>query len=76
MNDTDLNQLMNTPLSMAIAAIVILVLIALTVRSVIKRQEAMIRDERLDSFGRLAYMNHWRDRTSENSSWPGGAQAG
>ncbi|ULE32733.1 hypothetical protein [Mycobacterium sp. IDR2000157661] len=64
MYTTDFNELMATPFLMAVTALVMVVLMALTMRSVIKRQRAMIREPRHDYFARLAYTSRWRDRTS------------
>lgn len=61
MNTTDLNQLMATPSSMAFAAIVMVVLMALTMRAVIMRQRAMIRESRHDSFAQSVYTSRWRN---------------
>ncbi|MEO3760475.1 hypothetical protein ABGB19_19600 [Mycobacterium sp. B14F4] len=64
MNTSDFNQLMATPLSMALTAVVMVVLMALTMRAVVMRQRAMIRESRHDSFAQLIYTSSWRNRTS------------
>ena len=60
MNTTDLNQLMATPLFMVVTAVVMVVLIALTMRAVIMRERAMIGESRHDSFARGVYTTRWR----------------
>ena len=63
MNENDLSQLLlATPLS-AVPAIAMVLLIALTMRSVIKRERAMIPKRRRDSAAQVAYMSRWRNRT-------------
>jgi hypothetical protein len=64
MNTTDLNQLMATPLSMVVTAVVMVVLMALTMRAVIMRERAMIRASRHDSFARSVYTSRWRNQTA------------
>jgi hypothetical protein len=39
-------------------------LIALTMYAVIKRERAMIRERRHDSAAQVAYMSRWRNRTA------------
>lgn len=62
--NTDFNQLMAMPLSMAVTAFVMVVLLALTMRAVIMRERAMIRESRHDSFTQSVYTNRWRNRTA------------
>ena len=65
MNNTDLNQLLAMPLSMSVPAIVMVLLMALTMNAVIKRERAMmIRERRDKSVAQVAYMNRWRNRTT------------
>ncbi|WP_421843418.1 hypothetical protein [Mycobacterium sp.] len=62
MNTIDLNQLLlTTPLS-AVPAIVLIVLTALTMGSVIRRERAMIPASRRPSAVQAAYMSRWRNR--------------
>ena len=64
MNNTDLNQMMATPFFLIASTLVMVVLIALTMRAVIHRERAMIPERRRDSDARVVYMSRWRDRTS------------
>ncbi|MDZ4264276.1 MAG: hypothetical protein U1D00_00975 [Mycobacterium sp.] len=65
MYNTDLNQLLATPLFMSVPAIVLILLMALTMNAVIKRERAMmIRESRHESVAQVAYMNRWRNRTT------------
>lgn len=61
MTTTDFNQLMATPLSMTVTGIVMVVLMALTMRSIVKRQRAMVRESRHDYLTRTAYTSRWRN---------------
>jgi hypothetical protein len=64
MKNNDLSQLLlATPLS-AVPAIVMVLLIALTMGSVIKRERAMVPKRRHDSAVQVAYVSRWRNRTS------------
>ena len=64
MNNTDFNQLLATPLSMIVPAIVLVLLTVLTMYAVIKRERAMIRRRRYDSAAQLAYTSRWRNGTA------------
>ncbi len=55
--------LVNSPLAVLLPAIISVVLIALTMYSVIKRERAMIRERRYDPGAKVAYVNRWRNRT-------------
>ncbi len=64
MDAQELSQLLlASPLS-AVPAVVMLVLTALTMRAVIKREEAMIHRSRPSAAARAAYSSRWRRRTS------------
>ncbi len=58
-----LNQLLATPLSIIILASVMVVLMALTMYSVIKRDRAMTRARRNNSEAKESYMSRWQNRT-------------
>ncbi|HYO02246.1 MAG TPA: hypothetical protein VET27_10315 [Mycobacterium sp.] len=58
------NQLLATPLSMIVLASVMVVLMALTMYSVIKRDRAMIGALRHDSEAKESYTSRWRNRTA------------
>lgn len=65
MNNIDVHDLLTTPLSMTVIGMVMVVLMALTMNSIVKRERAMmVRERRGDSSARVAYMAHWRDRTT------------
>lgn len=64
MNNTEFNQLMATPFFLIAPSIVLVVLMALTMRAVINRERAMIPERRRDQDARVAYVNRWRNRTS------------
>jgi len=64
MNTTYFTQLLATPLSMIVPAAVMVLLIALTMYAVIKRERAMIRERRRDPAAQAAYMSCWRNRTA------------
>lgn len=64
MNNTDFNQMMATPFFMTVPAIVMVLLIALTMRAVINRERAMIPERRHDSEAQVAYMSRWRNGPS------------
>lgn len=60
MDAYELSQLLlNSPLS-AVPAVLMVVLTALTMRSVVKREEAMIARRRPAGADRDAYVNRWR----------------
>lgn len=63
MNTTDFNQFTTGPVTMIVSAIVMVLLIALTMRAVINRERAMVRDRRRDSVAQLSYMDRWRNQT-------------
>ena len=50
------------PLFMIVPALVMVMLLALTMRSIIMRERAVIRDRRNDPQARAAYEAQWRDR--------------
>ena len=65
MNNIDVHDLLAAPLSMTVLGIVMVVLMALTMNSIIKRERAMmVRDRRHDSAARVAYMARWRNQTA------------
>lgn len=65
MNSIDIHDLLATPLSMTLLGIVMVVLMALTMNSIVKRERAMmVRDRRSDSAATLAYVARWRNRTA------------
>lgn len=64
MNNTEFYQLMATPFFLIAPSIVLIVLMALTMRAVINRERAMIPERRRDQDARVAYMNRWRNQTS------------
>lgn len=64
MNHSDFNELVTTPMFMAVTAFVVVVLIALTMRSVVKRQQAMIRRKPFDALAQNTYTSRWRDGLS------------
>jgi hypothetical protein len=64
MNSIELNQLPSPQLSLSVAALVLVVLTILTVYSVIKRENAMIRQRRRNSGAPVVYMSVWRDQQS------------
>ncbi|MGD9621348.1 MAG: hypothetical protein AB7G47_17515 [Mycolicibacterium sp.] len=65
MNSIDVHDLLTTPLAMTALGFVIVVLMALTMNSVVKRERAMmVRALRHDSADRVAYLARWRNGTS------------
>jgi hypothetical protein len=53
-----------TPLFMIVPALILVMLMALTMRAVIMRERAMIRQRRQDQGARAAYESRWRDRSA------------
>lgn len=53
-----------TPLFMIVPAIVLVALMALTMRAVIMRERAMIRRRREDTGARASYESRWRDHSA------------
>jgi hypothetical protein len=58
------NQLLTMPLPIIGLAIVMVLLLALTMNAVIKRDRAMIGERRHDSAAQGSYMSRWRDLTA------------
>ena len=52
------------PLSIIAPALLLIVLLALTMRSIILREKAMIRERRNSDEARAAYDSNWRNRTA------------
>lgn len=53
-----------TPLFMIVPALILVVLMALTMRAVIMRERAMIRHRRQDVDAQAAYERQWRNRSA------------
>jgi F0F1-type ATP synthase membrane subunit b/b' len=62
--NNEFNQSLAMPLPMIGLAIVMVLLLALTMNAVIKRERAMIGKRRHDSAAQVAYMSRWRNRTA------------
>ncbi len=65
MNSFAVHEMLTTPISMTVLGFLMVVLIALTLRAVVKRERAMMtRDLRHDSAARVAYVARWRNRSA------------
>jgi len=53
-----------TPLFMIVPALILVMLMALTMRAVIMRERAMIRHRRQDQTARAAYESRWRNQSA------------
>lgn len=52
------------PLFMIVPAVIMVLLLALTMRSVVMRERAMVRQNRQDPDAQAAYERRWRDRSA------------
>ncbi len=65
MNSFAVREMLTTPIAMTVLGFLMVVLIALTLRAVVKRERAMMtRDLQHDSAARVGYVARWRNRNA------------
>jgi hypothetical protein len=64
MNSFDVHELLTAPLAMTVLGLLMVVLMALTMNAVVKRERAMMVRSQRDPAARVAYAARWRNRTA------------